>query len=163
MDMEQNTNKEDLLCRTCQLKAFGAGLKTCKIHGDASIAWKCMWCCKEALYVCGGGRGYFCEDHHDGYRTTKDMDDCKGIDCPLGVPHPPPGHDHRISAFPLGCSICRAEKLKSCIGEVAQIRDITEVKVVGEFDLVNHVAKGMQLIEEEHKGERALNEVYWRS
>ena len=159
--MEQNTTKEDLLCRACQLKAFGAGQKTCKKHGDAAIAWKCMFCCSEALYQCGGSH-FFCEDHHDGYKDQREVEDCKGVNCPLGVPHPPASNNPRMSAFPLGCSICRAENLKSCIGE-AQLRDMDEVKIVGDFDLDKHYAQVMKQMKEERKGEVAMNEVYWRS
>ena len=28
------------------------------------------------------------------------------------MPHPPAGHDHRKSAFALGCSLCRSDHLK---------------------------------------------------
>ena len=58
----------------------------------------------------------------------------------MGVPHPPASNNPRMSAFPLGCSICRAENLKSVIGTEAYFGDMDEVKVVGDFDLENHYA-----------------------
>ena len=39
------------------------------------------------------------------------MQDCHGHNCPLGVAHPPAGQDPAISAYPLGCGLCRAERM----------------------------------------------------
>ena len=41
------------------------------------------------------------------------MKDCGGINCPLGIAHPPPNNNSRLGGvFPLGCGICRSEKLE---------------------------------------------------
>ena len=37
--------------------------------------------------------------------------DCGGVNCPLQVKHPPAVEEHQISFYPLGCGLCRAEKL----------------------------------------------------
>lgn len=38
--------------------------------------------------------------------------DCHGIDCPLGIAHPPPSQNPREGGcFCLGCGICRSEKM----------------------------------------------------
>ena len=41
------------------------------------------------------------------------LKDCHGVNCPLGVAHPPPNSNPRLGGvFPLGCGICRSEKLE---------------------------------------------------
>ena len=41
------------------------------------------------------------------------LKDCNGVNCPLGIPHPPPNADHtKGGVFPLGCGICRSEKVQ---------------------------------------------------
>ena len=69
-----------------------------------------MFCCSEALFVCGGGRFYYCEHCHDRERK---YEDCFGVNCPLGVAHPPPSDKVKLSAMPLGCSACRAKILEA--------------------------------------------------
>ena len=55
---------------------------------------------------------YYCDDCHSGLNNGK-LKDCHGIDCPLGIAHPPPCDDPRKGGvFPLGCGICRSEKLE---------------------------------------------------
>lgn len=40
------------------------------------------------------------------------LSDCLGANCPLGIAHPPPANDPRKGGvFPLGCGICRSEKM----------------------------------------------------
>ena len=59
----ENTKKEDLICKECNIKQIGGGRANCEIHGHQYIAWKCYMCCKEALYLCSGTM-YLCEYHH---------------------------------------------------------------------------------------------------
>ena len=102
LDLASSTNKEDLKCRSCVIKMIGGGQYNCSTHGHKFITWKCHLCCKEALFRCG--ISYFCEScHRDGGVSAID---CKGKNCPLGVPHPPAG-DPIKSMYPLGCSLCR--------------------------------------------------------
>ena len=81
------------------------------------IDWKCMFCCSQARYQCFGGKYWFCKGCHGRRFNMRDipklaLKDCHGINCPLGIPHPPPSRDpSQGGAFPLGCSICRSEKL----------------------------------------------------
>ena len=93
---------------------MSVGQNNCKKHGASAIDWKCMFCCSVAVYLCGG-KTWFCEEcHQDAKRVmNQPPKDCKGVDCPLGVKHPPAGPDNKISAFPLGCSICRSENLEA--------------------------------------------------
>ena len=104
-----NKRKEDLVCKKCTLKQMGGGQYDCKIHGHQHIIWKCHKCCREATYYCGG-MSYLCDMHHD---AGGPIEDCGGIDCPLGVPHPPANHNPKLSLYPLGCSLCKSSKPES--------------------------------------------------
>lgn len=89
----------------------------CDKHGNEFVDWKCMFCCSIALFICAGGTGNYCTPcHNDAMRDwngRKGKTDCVGgKGCPLGVPsHPKAGCDPAQSRFPLGCSLCRSEKL----------------------------------------------------
>ena len=53
-----------------------------------------------------------CHDNEWNRGRTPPLKDCNGIDCPLGLPHPPPSRDPRQGGcFSLGCGLCRSEKL----------------------------------------------------
>lgn len=69
-------------------------------------------CCSEALYKCG--TSYFCEECHDD--GDGELYDCGGVDCPLGVPHPPASHNALKAMYPLGCSLCRVKPEKAFQG-----------------------------------------------
>lgn len=122
---KRQTKKEDLLCQDCLLKEMGAGTTMCDKHGDAQIDWKCMFCCSTALFCCFGTH-YFCDDCHNTFMYNNEvvpLKDCHGINCPLGIAHPAPCADPRKGGvFPLGCGICRSEKL-----ELLQNRDVQQV------------------------------------
>ena len=72
-----------------------------------------MYCCSVALFCCFGTH-YMCNPCHDAYcRGGPTLQDCNGIDCPLGIAHPPPNLNPREGGvFPLGCGICRSEKME---------------------------------------------------
>ena len=117
-----NTKKEDLLCQDCLLKEIGAGTTTCEKHGTEQIDWKCQFCCSTALFCCFGTT-YFCNPCHEEYNRTLNppLKDCNGIDCPLGIAHPPPNADPtKGGVFPLGCGICRSEKLEILTNRAVQ-------------------------------------------
>ena len=64
-----------------------------------------------ALFHCFGTT-YFCKRCHDERWDLKNKtEDCGGVNCPLGVHHPPANKDYTKSTFPLGCGLCRSEKL----------------------------------------------------
>lgn len=111
---QRQTKKEDLMCQDCLLKEIGAGQTSCEIHGRIQIDWKCQYCCSVALFCCFGTH-YMCKPCHDEYNRTCNppLHDCHGVNCPLGIAHPPPNSDPRKGGvFPLGCGICRSEKME---------------------------------------------------
>jgi len=73
-----------------------------------------MFCCSVALFHCFGTT-YFCNACHDEYcrppYNVVKLKDCGGVNCPLGVPHPPANSDPSKSTFPLGCGLCRSKRL----------------------------------------------------
>ena len=59
---------------------------------------------------------YFCGPCHDEYVDNGgrvEIKDCGGKNCPLQVKHPPANSDFSKSYFPLGCGLCRSEKLEA--------------------------------------------------
>ena len=87
----------------------------CEKHGNEFVDWKCMYCCSIALFFCGGGGGKFCTPCHNDAMNggPKVRTQCTGGEnCPLGLKkHPKADGDRNKSSYPLGCSICRSEKL----------------------------------------------------
>ena len=113
--VRENMDPENFLCQRCAQEELGYGSEWCEIHGNEFIDYKCMHCCSIALFVSEGGRQYDCEPclHNalDGGRCN--LTECTGgPNCPLGIHcHPKADNDVNKSKFPLGCSLCRSEKL----------------------------------------------------
>ena len=130
-EAEQKRSKEDLTCKDCLLKEIGAGQTTCEKHGNVQIDWKCMYCCSTALFCCFGTH-YMCEPCHSSYNWgIMPLKDCHGVNCPLGIAHPPPHNDPKKGGvFPLGCGICRSEKLEKLqqLKDANQLLDLQEDK-----------------------------------
>lgn len=128
LGVEERANKEDLRCRDCTMQAYGAGKETCDKHGDEHIDWKCMFCCSVAVWHCFGTH-FFCERCHNEYceepYNEVKIRDCNGVNCPLGVPHPPAHADPKKSTFPLGCGLCRAENLNEKREEGMVIQEVS--------------------------------------
>ena len=113
---ENSIKKEDLVCKPCGLKSLGFGNAMCEKHGNEFIDYKCMYCCSIALFICGRGQHYFCTPCHNDAMNNgkhKPKKGCKGgKNCPLGLAeHPEANMDPKKAMFPLGCSLCRSEKL----------------------------------------------------
>ena len=91
------------------------GKEMCEKHGNEYCDWKCMYCCSIALFYCAGGRMKFCTPCHNDAMNggAKVKTQCTGGEnCPLGLKkHPKADGDRNKSSFPLGCSLCRSEKL----------------------------------------------------
>ena len=125
------TKPEDLLCQNCLMREIGAGQTTCSKHGQEQIDWKCMYCCAVASFKCFGTH-YMCTPCHSKYPNIP-LKDCGGVNCPLGIAHPPASADHKLSVFPLGCGICRSEKTELLkhreIQQVLNSRNIPDVLV----------------------------------
>ena len=116
MAAEDKTRAEDLLCKPCAWKALGLGQNMCVEHGNEFIDFKCMYCCSIGLFVCCKGRYYFCTPCHNDIMNGgkhKAKSKCTGgKDCPLGIPeHPQADDDPKRSAFAIGCSLCRSNRL----------------------------------------------------
>ena len=124
MGMEDTTRREDLICRPCLMKEMSIGANICRNgHGAEFIDWKCMYCCRVALFSCCGGTKWFCDPcHRDPYKAMRNPKNCNGKNCPLKIPHPPASNNFKKSAFPLGCSICRSEHLEEYDQAQDQIR-----------------------------------------
>ena len=98
------------------VKELGYGQKMCVKHGNEYVDWKCMFCCSIALFICSGGTGNYCTPcHNDAMagRLNVKTECTGGENCPLGLPkHPKASKDSSKSRFPLGCALCRSEKLE---------------------------------------------------
>ena len=161
------------MCQDCLLKEIGAGTTHCDKHGTDQIDWKCMYCCSTALFCCFGTH-YMCNPCHDEYNRTDNppLKDCHGINCPLGMAHPPPSKNPREGGvFPLGCGICRSEKLELLQKnrDVQQIvntdnlpkfwnkwdqpkkNDIKIERPVIEIELPDFIAMADEILEAEHE------------
>ena len=113
---QKDRKKEDFMCQDCLCKEIGVGTLRCDKHGTDQIDWKCQYCCSTALFHCGGNM-YMCLPCHDEYVNNSGrmtLKPCKGVkDCPLGISHPEPTlYSCTLGCFPLGCGICRSEKLE---------------------------------------------------
>ena len=54
-----------------------------------------------------------CHDEYCNSGGNPKLKPCLGVDCPLGIAHPEPTRDpDSFGVFPLGCGICRSEKLE---------------------------------------------------
>ena len=115
MQTESTMKKQDLMCEPCATEELGFGEEMCEKHGNEYCDWKCMYCCSIALFFCGGGGGKFCTPCHNDAMNggAKVKTQCTGGEnCPLGLKkHPKADGDRNKSSFPLGCSLCRSEKL----------------------------------------------------
>ena len=163
LGMEEQASKEDLICQTCQLKAHGAGETTCEKHGNADIDWKCMFCCSVAVWHCFGTH-YFCDRCHTEYCNRGcrvELRDCGGKDCPLGIPHPPAHSDPAKSSFPLGCGLCRSEKLEKAKKMGNLIQEVTLKPMEGiraSYHVLNAVNRRPQPNPEEERRRREARE-----
>ena len=107
-------NPESLLCKKCAVKELGYGESFCKKHGNEFIDWKCMRCCNMAVFFCRGGTYTFCTPCHNDAMASRNniTNKCKGgPKCPLGLASHPIASTNKSSCFPMGCSLCRSEKL----------------------------------------------------
>ena len=67
-----------------------------------------------AVFFCGGGTMTFCTPCHNDAMAGRNniTSTCTGGDCcPLGIPEHPVAGTTIASCFPLGCSLCRSEKV----------------------------------------------------
>lgn len=100
-DQVREYDPKELLCAGCC--EFSAQ-KTCPIHGNDYIEWKCRFCCNVAVYFCWGTT-HFCEMCHrrasEMARKPKDQ----LPKCTCHIKHPPNGEE-----FLIGCALCRLKQ-----------------------------------------------------
>ncbi len=94
-----------------------------------------------------------CLPCHDEYCNSGGMPKlkpCPGNDCPLGIAHPEPTQDpDNFGVFPLGCGICRSEKL-----EILEKKEFRQV-----IDETNVPKTYRKRYEKEDKIDRPLVEI----
>ena len=127
-----------MICKACSIKQIGGGQFNCDKHGHKFITWKCHLCCSESLFRCGNR--YLCQACHDDFGRCL-VKDCGGVDCPLGIPHPPASKDPIKGMYPLGCSLCRVKTKKTYTGLSA----IEEVKTKQEMQILDVSDKDQRL------------------
>lgn len=100
-DQVREYDPKELLCAGCC--EFSAQ-KTCPIHGNDYIEWKCRFCCNVAVYFCWGTT-HFCEMCHRkaGEMARKPRDQLPKCTC--HIKHPPNGEE-----FLIGCALCRLKQ-----------------------------------------------------
>jgi len=98
---------EELICGKC---AGIGNMKSCKIHGNDFLEYKCKFCCSVAQWFCWGTT-HFCQNCHQRQLNgdyiskypIKKLPKCPGpMKCPLKIEHLPNGTE-----FAIGCAICR--------------------------------------------------------
>ena len=156
LDQEESAKKEHLRCKDCQLKAYGAGQSHCEKHGKAQIDWKCNYCCSVALFHCFGTT-YFCKRCHDRYPNNLVVEDCGGIDCPLGVPHPPADKDVTKSTFPLGCGLCRSDRLAEMRETKNLVQEVTIQPI--DYELIKRRQEKLKQRQEELDKKRREDQI----
>ena len=152
------TSPEDLLCKDCVLKELGAGRDICETHGKTQIDWKCIYCCSVAVFHCFGTH-YMCNRCHTGWNGNgPEPRDCHGVDCPLGIAHPPASRNPREASFALGCGICRSEK-KAVFKSTAVKQVFTAAQAPAAFvHDARRKMKGVEYPEVEHEWPEVLTQ-----
>eukprot|EP01087_Luapelamoeba_hula_P013862 TRINITY_DN3_c1_g1_i1.p1 TRINITY_DN3_c1_g1~~TRINITY_DN3_c1_g1_i1.p1 ORF type:complete len:963 (+),score=199.31 TRINITY_DN3_c1_g1_i1:100-2988(+) len=106
---------KELVCAPCSNLGNS---KSCRVHGEDFIEWKCRFCCGVATFFCGG-KAHFCNPCHDKPAERVEFSNwttlptylevapqCPGPkDCPLHIEHPPNGTEE----FLMGCAMCKAD------------------------------------------------------
>jgi len=114
--IRENMDAENFLCLTCAEDELGYGKEMCPLHGNEFTDFKCNHCCSIALFVIDNGKRFFCQpcfnDHME--KKEKVKTDCEGgPDCPLQISH----HPKAPARYPMGCSLCRSQKLEMLVKE----------------------------------------------
>ena len=101
----QPTGREEFQCPPCK-----RALVRCQereAHKSFHVN-KCRFCCSVAVWFCYGTTSFCAPCHNDAGRLQSThagaLPRCPGpSQCPLGIAHPPHGHEHAI-----GCTVCQA-------------------------------------------------------
>lgn len=113
--VRESMGPEVFLCQKCSEIELGYGKEMCDLHGNEFCDFKCSFCCSIALFVIDHGNTLFCQpcfNDHMEKKTTEVKTECEGgRSCSLKIST----HPKAPEKFPLGCSICRSEKLSMIV------------------------------------------------
>jgi len=112
----ENMDPENFLCQKCGEKELGYGQANCAIHGNEFVDHKCSFCCSIALFVTEGGNKFHCQPCFNDLMEKKHgvKTDCTGgRHCGLKISE----HPRAPAKYPMGCSLCRSEKLSVLVRE----------------------------------------------
>jgi len=97
--------REELLCLQCS--NYGKDVRTCALHKDDYIEWKCRYCCTIARWYCHGTTHY-CEYCHNKWQEQQKLAlegklvQCTPETCKLKNNHAKHGDE-----FAMGCGMCK--------------------------------------------------------
>ena len=117
--LRENMDPKNFLCQQCMEVELGYGKEFCDLHGNEFADFKCQYCCSIALYVCDNGTKFYCQPCFNDLMEKKISvkTDCTGgKNCALGIS----SHPKAPTKFPLGCSLCRSEKMEVLVKESGQ-------------------------------------------
>ena len=117
--LRENMDPTSFLCQRCAELELGYGKEYCDLHGNEFTDFKCQYCCAIALYATDNGQKFYCQpcfnDKMENRLNVKTQ--CTGgPDCALGISTHPPAPQK----FPLGCSLCRSEKMEILVKDTGK-------------------------------------------
>lgn len=114
--LRENMDAKNFLCQPCSEVALGYGQEMCALHGNEFCDFKCQYCCSIALFVCDNGTKFYCQPCFNDMMAKKISvkTQCTGgKNCALGISR----HPQATQKYPLGCSLCRSEKMEVLVRE----------------------------------------------
>lgn len=124
-----NAPMQTILCNKCC--CVGGAERSCTLHGEDYIEFKCMFCCKPrtVTYKCHGVDFYCDTCHEDPGKLTK----CDPNDCIFGGKHPFGFPANKKSErYSLGCTLCSAgaKVLPKVLPELKEKRSRVKLKAL---------------------------------
>lgn len=130
--MRETFEPKNFLCPPCAEVELGYGSADCDVHGNEFIDHKCSFCCSIALFVTENGNRFHCQPCFNSMMEKKKVVSVKctgGPTCNLKITR----HAQAPAKFPLGCALCRSEKLEIIVREA----DVAGFNVETRKDLLN--------------------------
>ena len=117
--IRENMDPQNFLCTRCAEIELGYGTEHCAIHGNEFTDFKCQYCCSIALYATENGNKFHCQPCFNDMmekRLHVKTQCTGGPDCALGIS----SHPACPTKFPLGCSLCRSEKMEILVKDTGK-------------------------------------------